>query len=452
MSKKIIQDIYVVKKSIRMVKKSDVRDGFYANDKKIPNKILNEEKHTNFNIDNTDREDYIEENKKHVSKRSLFVLWGICIFSIAFLLFFLSSMFATATITITPKNKTISLNDTYNIISDKNNTGLHFQTSSTTKSLSKVLKTDGEEYIEKKATGKVVLYNTTTSNQRLIINTRLSTKDGLIYKTANSVIVPASKTVKGVKTPGSIEVEIFADDIGEKYNMKLSDFKGDFTVVGFKGTPKYESFYGRLSTDIVGGYVGNVKKVSEDKIEAGRTELKETLKSDLVKEIYSKISDSNILFEGNYYVQCKNLNDKQNENDYTISEECSINAVYFDKKELAKFIAANKIKDFTNDEVEIIWNDGGSVVLQGITEKLWDETNLKVKFTGTARIVWIYDSQNIIDSIIGQNKTIISDIIENNKNSLLEIQSKIRPMWKNTFPDNTKKIKIIDTIRDNIEE
>jgi accessory colonization factor AcfC len=158
------------------------------------------------------------------------------------------------------------------------------------------------------------------------------------------------------------------------------------------------------------------------------------------------------LFEGNYYVQCKDLNDKQNENDYTISEECSINAVYFDKKELAKFIATNKIKDFTNDEVEIIWNDGSSVVLQGITEKLWNETNLKAKFTGTARIVWIYDSQNIIDSIIGQNKTIISDIIENNKNSLLEIQSKIRPMWKNTFPGNTKKIKIIDTVRDNIEE
>jgi len=453
MSKKIIQDIYVVKKSIRMIKKSDVKDGFYKNEKKV---ISDKNFANNFNVENEVKKEDVNdfeyiEDKKHVSKKSLMFLWGICIFCIAILLFFVSSMFATATITITPKNKVVSLNDTYSIASDKNVDGLHYETSSITKNLSKVLKTDGEEYVEKKAVGKVVLYNNfSTSNQRLIINTRLETKDGLIYKTASSIVIPGIKTIKGVKTPGSVEVEIFADDVGDKYNMKLSDFKGDFTVFGFKGTPKYSGFYGRLSSDITGGFVGNVKKVSDDKILAGRSELKESLNSDLIKEAFAKDSDTNILFEGNYYIQCKDLDDKQDENDYTISEECSINSIYFNKSELATFIAKNKIKDFDNSEVDIIWGDTNTVVLQGTTEKFWNETALKAKFTGSARVVWSYDANKILSGIVGQNKSIISSVIEDNSGSLTEIQSKIRPLWKNTFPDNQEKIKIIDVIRDGV--
>lgn len=448
MAKKIIQDIYVVKKSIRMIKKSDVRDGFYINEKKETQK--NHEDLSKENIeDNFQNNDFeVIENKKHLSKKSTFFLWGICIFSIAVLLFFLSSMFATATITITPKNKTISLNDTYNIVSNQNTTGLHYQTVSITKSLSKDLKTDGEEYVERKATGTVILYNTTTSNQRLIINTRLATTDGLIYKTLTSVNIPAAKTVKSVKTPGSVEVEVFADNAGEEYNMKISDLKGDFTIVGFKGTTKYSSFYGRLSSDISGGLVGNVKKVSEDKIEAGRIELKNTLNGELVKEIYEKLTEEDVLFEGNYYIQCKDLADIQNEDGYEISEECTVNAIYFNKDELEKYIAEDKIKDFDDSDVDIIWNDDSSIVLQGTTEKIWNESNLKAKIVGTAKVVWNYDSNTILESIVGQNKNIISSIIEENQNSLTEIQSKIRPMWKNTFPDNISKIKIVDSIRD----
>lgn len=454
MSKKIIQDIYVVKKSIRMIKKSDVKDGFYINEKKTTtdkNLVSDFNPKSSREENGLDDVEYIE-NKKHVSTKSLMFLWGICIFCIALLLFFLSSMFATATLTITPKNKTVSLNDTYNIVADKNTEGLHYQISSSTKDLSKVLKTDGEEYVETKAVGKVVLYNNfSTSNQRLIINTRLATKDGLIYKTANSVVIPGIKTIKGVKTPGSVEVEIFADDIGEKYNMKLSDFKGDFTVAGFKGTPKYSGFYGRLSTDLSGGFVGNLKKVSEDKILAGRTELKDSLKAELIKEAYAKNSDSNILFENNYFVQCKDLEDKPDGNDYTISEECSINAIYFNKEELATYIAKNKVKDFDNSKVDIIWDDADTITLQGTTEKIWNETSLKAKFAGTIKVVWSYDVETILNSIIGQNKSIISNIIEDNSNSLTEIQSKIRPLWKNTFPNNEKKIKIVDTVRDIVE-
>lgn len=457
MAKKIIQDIYVVKKSIRMIKKSDVRDGFFAKKKSLkeenPPEELIEKLTIKEEVNSFDEGDYVEE-KKRITKDSLMFIWIICIIVIATSLFLLSSKFATATLTITPKNQTIPLNDTYNITSDKNvsTSTLHFEVMTVKKDLSKNLETDGEEYVERKATGKAIIYNNYgTGNQRLINNTRLETKDGLTYRIRTSVDVPGIKTIKGVKTPGSVEVEIIADMPGDKYNMKLSDFKGDFTIPGFKGSTKYTTFYARLSEDTVGGFIGNVKKVSDEKIAAGRTELKTSLKDELIKEVYAKNPDQYMLFKNNYYLQCNDLADDASGSAYKITEECSINAIVFSKDALANFIATNKIKSFDNSKVDIMWNDDDAVVITGSTAKPWNETSLKAVFTGPAQIVWSYDSSKILSLIVGQDKTIINSVIENNTNSLTEIKAAIRPVWRNTFPENDKKIKIIDTIRDLIK-
>jgi len=459
MAKKIIQDIYLVKKSIRMIKRSDVKDNFFINnrknstEKKTTNDLV-DELPVEENTQNINNNDPIVEDKKRVTKGSLIFLWIICIVCIAILLFTLSSTFSTATLTITPKNQTVVLNDVYNITSDKNisTSTLHFEVMTLKEDLSKNLETDGEEYVERKATGKAVIYNNfSTTNQRLINNTRLETKDGLTYRIRQSVDIPGIKTIAGVKTPGSIEVEIIADMPGDKYNMKLSDFKGDFTIPGFKGSTKYTGFYARLSADVVGGFIGNVKKVSDDTLTAGRTDLKNTLNVNLIKEIFSKKPEQYVLFKDNYYIKCNDLADEFLDKEYKISEECSINAIIFDSNALSTFIAINKIKGFDNSKVDIMWNDKDTVILQGLTEKPWNETSLKAKFTGPAQVVWMFDTNEILSSIVGQDKSVVSSVIENNKNSLTEIQANIRPMWKNTFPKNSKKITIVDTIRDGIK-
>lgn len=312
MAQKIIQDIYVVKKSIRMIKKSDVRDGFYAGEKKLSKEAkkekeaeketvsdfvrkLNSKTHKENPVeekteDTYEPDEFIEEDK-HIEKSSYMFLWIVCIISVATLLFFLSSIFSTATIIITPRSEKVSLNDTYNITTDKaiSSSTLHYELMTINKDLSKTLETDGEEYVEKKATGKAILYNNfSTVSQRLINNTRLETKSGLTYRIRESVEIPGIKTVAGVKTPGSVEVDIIADMPGDKYNMDLEDLKGDFSIPGFKGSTKYTAFYGRLSSDVTGGFIGNMKKVSEEKLISARSEIKESLNADLIKEVFAK--------------------------------------------------------------------------------------------------------------------------------------------------------------------
>ena len=438
-----------------MIKKSDVRDGFFSDHKKELSDITKPVKDNlvdKFKVEQEEEHTHgHKEHKKRVTKDSLIFLWIICAIAIGTLLFFLSSMFATTTLSITPKSETVNLSDSYNIVSDKNANGLHYEVMSITKDLSANPQTDGEEYVERKATAKAIIYNNSgTASQRLINNTRLETKDGLVYRIRESVVVPGIKTVNGVKTPGSVEVEIIADMPGDKYNMKLSDFKGDFTIPGFKGSTKYTTFYARLSADAVGGFIGNVKTVSDAKLTAARTDLKNNLNSDLIKEIYSKVPEQYILFKDDYYINCDDLPDVSLEGGYKITEECSINAITFNKDELSLFIAQNKIKDFDNSKVDILWNDNDTVSLQGSTNKPWNENSLKATFTGPANIVWVVDTQKIVDSILGQDKSIIGSIIEENKNFVTEIKATIRPMWRNTFPQDRNKIKVIDTIRDSL--
>jgi hypothetical protein len=179
--------------------------------------------------------------------------------------------------------------------------------------------------------------------------------------------------------------------------------------------------------------------------------LKDSLKTDLIKEVYSKKPEQYVLFKDNYYTQCNDLPDNSTSDGYVISEECSINAIVFNKEELSSFIAKNKVKDFNNEKVDIMWNDNNVVSLQGTTEKPWNEISLKAKFVGPAQVVWFFDANEILSSIVGQDKTVIDSVIKNNSNFLTEIVATIRPMWRNTFPDNDKKIKIIDIIRDVIK-
>lgn len=441
MPKKIIQDIYTTnKRSIRMITKSDIR----------PDTTVKKVEKKSEKVDSDRVESLLSYQAEKINKNSQIFLWCISILSIIVLIFLVSSIFSTASLKITPRNEDISLDDTYTMVksSGEDDSSLNYDVMTIKKSLTKELKTDGEEYVEKKAVGKAVIYNNdSTSKQRLINNTRLETADGLIYRIRQSVDVPGYKVVGGVRTPGSVEVEIIADMPGDKYNMKLEDFKGDFTIPGFKGTTKYTTFYARLSSNTVGGFIGNVRKVSEENLKNGREELRNQLKDILMKEIYTQKPDQFTFFDGGYYIEYYSLEDSTNNDKYIISEEAMANVVIFKESELFKFIAKEKIVDFDDSPVSIIWSDTKTKIT-GITEKPWNEDKLKINFSGESKIVWLYDEDKITNTIKGQNKNIIQSVLNNNKDSILEIESSIRPQWKRTFPSNINKIKIYDTVMD----
>jgi hypothetical protein len=89
----------------------------------------------------------------------------------------------------------------------------------------RVVAASEETDVQKKASGRIVIYNNHNSSpQRLVKNTRFETPEGLIYRINESVTVPGAKIEGGEKVPGSVEAEVMADIPGQKYNIGLTDF------------------------------------------------------------------------------------------------------------------------------------------------------------------------------------------------------------------------------------
>ncbi|MEK7649715.1 MAG: hypothetical protein AAB367_02000 [Patescibacteria group bacterium] len=149
------------------------------------------------------------------------------------------------------------------------------------------------EAFSKRASGIVVVYNDYSSEpQVLVARTRFQTAKGLVFRANNRVVVPGKKGDK----PGSVEVEITADEPGEKYNVGFADFK----IPGFAGTPKYEKFYARSRADsagdIKGGAAGQGKVVGKAEAETLLKELEDKVRANLAAKLAGEVQGPYTLF------------------------------------------------------------------------------------------------------------------------------------------------------------
>ena len=261
--------------------------------------------------------------------------------SLIFLLFSATSFFSTATVIIVPKIARVTLNDSYLVRKDALPSELQFEVMTLRKKASKQLEATETENSKIKASGKIIVYNNfSAAPQRLIINTRFESGKGLIYKIPESIVVPGFKSVGGNRIPGSVETKVFADEPGNKYNMKVSDLKGDFKIPGFKGDKRYDYFYARLKTDIAGGTSGLIKKVPAKILDDARSELRANIKSELIKEAYATKPQSSVLFADASYIDYLSLPDSSPSADKVeISESAAFYGIIFDEDKLSSYVA-----------------------------------------------------------------------------------------------------------------
>ncbi|MDQ5883197.1 MAG: hypothetical protein QG654_109, partial [Patescibacteria group bacterium] len=203
-------------------------------------------------------------------------IWYVAVFCILALVFALSFFFSSAKVIVTPRSGNIDINKL--VVASKNpldNKSLSFDVVTLAGEESVSVANTDKKYVERKATGKVRIFNDNgTAPQNLLIDTRLVAEDGKIYKTVKAVVVPGKKGT----TPGSVEVEIYADVAGEEYNKPQTDFK----IFGFKGNPKYETIYAKSIGEITGGFKGETFALSAEEESAQKTSLETKLKESLL--------------------------------------------------------------------------------------------------------------------------------------------------------------------------
>ena len=153
----------------------------------------------------------------------------------------------------------------------------------------------GVATVSQKATGKITVYNVFSSqSQVLVATTRFVTSDGSIFRLTEQITVPGAKVSDGKIIPSSIEASVAADKPGVEYNRKGEE---KLTIPGFKGTPRYDGFYGVLE-ETSGGFVGQKKVPTDADIASAKDKTTEILKTSLQSTFFNNRPQGFVIADG----------------------------------------------------------------------------------------------------------------------------------------------------------
>lgn len=355
--------------------------------------------------------------------------------------YFASQYYAKANFTIVPRSYTVNVNKTVVAQSKNVENAVLYDIKSVSETESLVVPSTDGAYQETKATGKVTIYNNyATTAQRLIAGTRLAQTNGLVYKLSNSVTVPG-KTTKG---PGQIVVSVIADKAGAEYNIKKSS---DVTMklLGFLGTPKYDSFYAKMSTDIAGGFAGKKKNISTETLASSTKYLNEKLKAVLTMKAKDTTTADEVLFEEGILFSTSSISISDNDDKSSkISMTGTVDIILFDKDSLFSKIAGEEIiNKFKGYDYYVKGLDDMKVSFTNLKDFSPTKKNtLMANFGGEISIVAQIPIEEIKKKLTGLPLSKTYDVIKSYP-ELIDPTSKggVFPSWSKV-PSNDKNIEI----------
>lgn len=389
---------------------------------------------------------YMNDTGTRKKKTAFIYIIGASLVAIIVLVLLFSFVFAGATVTVLPKTADITASGNFTASSESESEGgLTYEIMTLETIQTKALPASGSENAEVKASGQIVIYNNyNASPQRLIRNTRFETPEGLIYRIDKSVVVPGKTTKNGESTPGSIEVTVYADEAGEKYNIGLTDF----TIPGFKGQPQYEGFYARSTSPMTGGFVGKRLYVEEKTLEVERALLHEQLRAELMGKIAGELPEGYISFDESIFIDFVTETPEEKGEQLEIREKAVLYNVLFKDNALAGAVAVQSLPSFNASE-KVLFRDASSLTLKPLSVDNnptlpmmpWNAKTFSFELSGNASLVWQFDGMALKQDLSGRNKEAINTILSGYP-SIKEAEVVIRPFWKGSFPTDIEDITI----------
>jgi hypothetical protein len=360
------------------------------------------------------------------------------------LFFVVSFMFESAEVAITPKTERVNLNLSFNAVkgTSENDNDIPFELITLSKETTMKVNTAGEEKVEKKASGKIVVFNKhSQATQRLVANTRFETSTGLIYRIPAAVTVPGfTKKASGEIVPGSIVVSVTADQSGDKYNIG----KTDFTVPGFDGDPRFDNIYARSETDMTGGFSGVMKKVDAATLESAEKEMQTVLKDALLSTAALQIPKDYLVYPGTVVYSFEDMpQTDQTNSTVTLHLKGTMSGVMLSENSLNKRLSKETITTASPEEIEVNNLHDLNVSLASSTVSISSEMNqIPLTLSGDTEFTWKIDVPRIKASLAGKAKSDLGSILSIFP-AVEKAQVILRPFWKHNFPKNTSKIEVL---------
>ncbi|HEY4478440.1 MAG TPA: hypothetical protein VI775_01210 [Candidatus Paceibacterota bacterium] len=387
----------------------------------------------------------IEYSQKSDKKKKR--LWGtlitfaIIFVGVAIIAAATSLLYLKAVVSIIPKTTEININGTFTANKDAKFPDLPYEIIIDTNTMSQSIPASDGPTVETKAGGTVTIYNTQSSSQTLVAGTRLSNVPGIVYRTVSAIVIPASRSVGGIPTPGSISMKVIADQAGNEYNVELNN--NILNIVAFKGGAKYDKVYAKMKTDISGGFKGNKKIIGADIEKATTDNIKELLKVDLMEKIKSSVTYDKVMFTDAYTIEYSPIDIiRKDANSADLSIKATIYGIVFKKDSFVKFIAEKDINKFPSSDYNISGLDDVDFTIinqKDFSPRDGGPVNFTVK--GQITLTGEFNQEELKEELKGMKLSESSNIFSRYE-AIDNAYSRITPFWMRSFPSVTKDIAI----------
>jgi len=299
-----------------------------------------------------------------------------------------------------------------------------------------------------KAKGEVILINNySTTPQMLVATTRLETPDGKIFRLDSQTIIPGAGLENGKLVSSKITVKVTADQPGSEYNINPCQLPNcKFTIVGFKGTPKYEGFYGISEKPMSGGSSEVVRMVTAEDISQATTEISQILSDKLNKtaeEKFKNLTGAPLIVKGAKATPViKNLDSDAKVGDFreyfTVKASGEMSVIAFNEEQLIEYVQHKLINqkkenfEFYQKPVIEIINSQPDFVKKTLT----------LSFKATQEVRYKVSSAEILAKARGVNQKKLEQIFIDTP-GISKVHIKLIPYWLNTIPTDVSKINVI---------
>lgn len=384
----------------------------------------------------------IEGGRPHHHRRGTryagYIIGAFLIVVLIFGGFLATSYFSNATVTIVPRTESVILNEEL-LVSANQSEGLPlaYELFSVDEEVTQSLDGESEEEVERSAMGRIVIYNAhSEENQALITNTRFESANGNIYRIGSSVVVPG---IRGDGSPGSLEVTVTSDGVGEEYNLTT----GRLTIPGLEGTELYDGMYAEVEEPITGGFVGVVQTVDSEDEERAREKNKEELEVLLNARIAESLPPEYVFVPGSVVLEFSELPNTSKNDSVQVSTRGTLYGVMFKQDLLASYVANKYVEGYNNQP--LLFSDPSALEFSFENEdiELSDiQDELEISIRGNALLVWVVETDRVQEALAGtarSNFQTTVSAIPGVHSARLELV----PGFARSIPGNIEKIQVL---------
>jgi len=294
----------------------------------------------------------------------------------------------------------------------------------------------GKKNVERKATGKITIYNAYSSSpQALVATTRFMSPDGKIFRLDNKVTVPGASVVGGEIIPSKIEVSVTADKAGPEYNIESSHFN----IPGFQGSDKYQGFYGESEEVMKGGFIGEQPFPTDDDVEQAQEKARNDLRDYIVSLLMSQIPEDFKIIDGSkqFVITEEEIKKEVDENgNFNIFLEGEYSIIAFKESSLLDLVSS-LAKSELGEDFEISSNE----LEYGAARADFEDGRISfaVEFKGMFEIPVNIDDfrSKTLSKSEEEMKALISSYSNIEKASI-----SFRPFWVKSVPKNEGRVRI----------